>query len=196
MMAGPIRLPLVATGPRGAARPAFARIAILGLDEVGGSVGLAIRQAWPSALVIGVDRSDVLELAVRMHAVDVGADDPFIAADAELIVLAGDPSEQAPWMAALPDIVPGPSLVTGVQAFPGRAALSAAWPARLLLVEGQACVSCSGGGLAAGRADFFVGHRWDVTPSPALAARGAIEPFCAFVRALGADPVVGTGITS
>ena len=68
--------------------PLFPRIGIVGFGLIGGSLALAARQLWPSSLVIAVDRKDVLETAMRLHAVDVGGDDLVMVADADLIVLA------------------------------------------------------------------------------------------------------------
>jgi prephenate dehydrogenase len=73
MTGGGLRLPVVPPGRPADPSPAFERAAIVGLDVVGASLALAIRQAWPAALVIGVDRSDVLDKAMRLHVVDLGA---------------------------------------------------------------------------------------------------------------------------
>src|SRR5438445_1497900 len=69
------------------AAPIFARIGIVGLGLIGGSIAFRARELWPSALVIAVDNKDVLEIAMRLHAVDVAADDPVVLAEADLVVL-------------------------------------------------------------------------------------------------------------
>ena len=48
----------------------------------------AARELWPTALVIGVDNKDVLETAMRLHAIDVAADDLIVLAEADLVILA------------------------------------------------------------------------------------------------------------
>src|SRR5690606_27570391 len=63
-------------------------IGIVGLGLIGGSIALAARQLWPSSLVVGVDNKDVLETAMRLHAIDVAADDPVVLAGAEVVILA------------------------------------------------------------------------------------------------------------
>src|SRR6476659_7756107 len=73
--------------------PIFNRIGIVGLGLIGGSIALAARELWPSALVIGVDNKDVLETAMRLHAIDVAADDLVVLAESDLIILAA-PVEQ------------------------------------------------------------------------------------------------------
>src|SRR5262250_2515097 len=70
------------------AEPVFAKIGIVGLGLIGGSIALAARQIWPKSLVIAVDDKDVLETAMRLHAIDVAADDGVVLAEADLIILA------------------------------------------------------------------------------------------------------------
>jgi len=67
---GGTRLPVVGGAPAPGPPPGFQRIAIVGIGAVGGSLAMALRQAWPGALVIGVDASDVIEAAMRLHAID------------------------------------------------------------------------------------------------------------------------------
>ena len=65
-------LPVVQPGrpfPASTAPPIFDKIGIVGLGLIGGSIALAARQLWPKALVIGVDNKDVLETAMRLHAI-------------------------------------------------------------------------------------------------------------------------------
>src|SRR5438067_13241125 len=68
--------------------PIFARIGIVGLGLIGGSIALRARELWPTSLVIAVDNKDVLEVAMRRHAIDVAADDLIVLAEADLVVLA------------------------------------------------------------------------------------------------------------
>ena len=84
-----MELPVIQPG-RGAAGqpPIFAKIGIVGLGLIGGSIALAAREIWPAALVIGVDNKDVLETAMRLHAIDVAADDSIVLAEADLVILA------------------------------------------------------------------------------------------------------------
>ena len=69
-------LPLIQPGrPLATQDLVFDKIGVVGLGLIGGSIALAARQVWPGALVIGVDNKDVLETAMRLHAIDVAADD-------------------------------------------------------------------------------------------------------------------------
>src|SRR4029077_3680151 len=82
-------LPVIQPGQRPAAQaPIFAKIGIVGLGLIGGSIALKARELWPTSLVIAVDNKDVLEMAMRLHAIDVAADDLIVLAEADLIVLA------------------------------------------------------------------------------------------------------------
>src|ERR1051326_3974406 len=86
-----VDLPVIQPG-RGAGReaapPIFDRIGIIGLGLIGGSIALRARELWPSALVIAVDNKDVLETAMRLHAIDVAADDLIVLAEADIVILA------------------------------------------------------------------------------------------------------------
>src|SRR5919204_1072376 len=82
-------LPVIQPGRAREGPPAvFSKIGIVGLGLIGGSIALAARQLWPTSLVIAVDNKDVLETAMRLHAIDVAADELFVLAEADLVVLA------------------------------------------------------------------------------------------------------------
>ena len=68
--------------------PVFHKIGVIGLGLIGGSIALAARKVWPSALVIGVDKKGVLEHAMQLHAIDVASDAPVVLADADVGFLA------------------------------------------------------------------------------------------------------------
>ena len=68
--------------------PIFEKIGIVGLGLIGGSIALAARELWPSSLVIAVDNKDVLETAMRLHAIDVAADDLIVLAEVDVVILA------------------------------------------------------------------------------------------------------------
>src|SRR5436189_3607676 len=89
-----MELPVIQPGrPRESPPPIFQKIGIVGLGLIGGSIALAARQLWPDGLVIAVDHKDVLETAMRLHAIDVAADDLIVLAEADLVVLAA-PAKQ------------------------------------------------------------------------------------------------------
>src|SRR5688572_2372836 len=84
-----MQLPVVQPGRAAEGQaPIFEKIGIVGLGLIGGSIALAARQIWPSGLVVAVDHKDVLETAMRLHAIDVAADDLIVLAEVDLVVLA------------------------------------------------------------------------------------------------------------
>src|SRR4249919_474716 len=94
------------------APPVFDKIGIVGLGLIGGSIALAARQLWPKALVIGVDHKDVLETAMRLHAIDVAADDLIVLAEADLVILAAPVKVNLALLDALDENVHQPAIVT------------------------------------------------------------------------------------
>src|SRR5438045_6883642 len=68
--------------------PIFQNIGIVGLGLIGGSIALRARELWPTSLVIAVDNKDGLETAMRLHAIDVAAEDLIMLAEADLVILA------------------------------------------------------------------------------------------------------------
>src|SRR5882672_4128358 len=108
-----MELPVIQPGRRPAGQPPiFDKIGIVGLGLIGGSIALAARQTWPSALVIGVDNKDVLETAMRLHAIDVAADDLIVLAEADVVFLAAPAQQNIALLADLDDNVRGPAIVT------------------------------------------------------------------------------------
>src|SRR3954454_8567403 len=108
-------LPIIQLGRPGTAStapPIFDKIGIVGLGLIGGSIALAARQLWPKALVIGVDNKDVLETAMRMHAIDVAADDLIVLAEADLVILAAPVKINIAVLSELDGNVRQPAVVT------------------------------------------------------------------------------------
>src|SRR5439155_22255150 len=95
-----------------AATPIFDKIGIVGLGLIGGSIALAARQTWPSSLVIGVDHKDVLETAMRLHAIDVAADDLIVLAEADVVILAAPAQQNITLLGDLDENVRQPAIVT------------------------------------------------------------------------------------
>jgi prephenate dehydrogenase len=171
--------------------PVFQRIAVIGLGLIGGSLALAVREVWPAALVIGVDSNDILEKAIRLHAVDVGADDPIVAAEADLVVLAAPGRENERMLARLPAIIPGVAVVTDVGSTKRTiVAAAAALPGRLAFVGGHPFAGSTGAGIEAARPDLFRGRPWFLTPRSAPEHVG--ERLRGLIRAVGAAPVSTT----
>lgn len=112
-------LPIVRGGvPPGGPVP-FERIAVVGLGPLGAAVALAARQAYPTALVIGVDARDRLETCIHLGAIDVGANDAVIVAEAELILLDLPVADQAHWIETLDEWVPGAAILASLRSDDG-----------------------------------------------------------------------------
>src|SRR5260221_12627547 len=95
-----------------ASPPIFEKIGIVGLGLIGGSIALRARELWPSALVIAVDNKDVLETAMRLHAIDVAADDLIVLAEADIVILAAPVKQNIAILEELEGNVRVPAVVT------------------------------------------------------------------------------------
>ena len=168
--------------------PLFPRIGIVGCGLIGGSLAMAARQRWPGSLVIAVDRKDVLETAMRLHAVDVGGDDLVMVADADLIVLAAPVRQNIQILERLADYVSGPALVTDVGSTKVTIAEAArALPARLRFIGGHPLAGAATGGIGEARGDLFADRPWFLAAETSR-ADDDIRRLEAFVTGIGAIP--------
>ena len=188
MSESPRILPVIQPGAGSGSPPIFDKIAIVGLGLIGGSIALAARQHWPACLVIGLDRKDVLEKAMVLHAIDVAADDPVVIAGADLVILAAPVEQNVDMLAVLDQHVTTPAVVTDVGSTK-RTTVEAArqLPSRFTFVGGHPLGGAPRGGIEHARADLFVDRPWLFTPDGDTAA-GVLERLCEFVRTLGAEP--------
>jgi prephenate dehydrogenase len=199
-------LPVIQPGrphPSSGTPPIFERIGIVGLGLIGGSIALACRQLWPTSLVIAVDHKDVLETAMRVHAIDVAADDLIVLAEAEIVILAAPVKQNLSLLAELDENVLHPALITDTGSTK-REIVSAArdLPPRFRFIGGHPLAGAAQGGLERARPDLFSGRPWLLTPTFAGASemRASAGQACddvagpelvkltAFVTALGAVP--------
>src|ERR1043166_2408355 len=58
-------------------------VTIFGTGLIGGSFALALKRAFPAVRIAGVDKPGVVERALRLKIIDVGADHP-----SDLVILA------------------------------------------------------------------------------------------------------------
>ena len=168
--------------------PVFEKIGIVGLGLIGGSIALAARRTWPASLVVAVDNKDVLETAMRLHAIDVAADDLIVLAEADLVVLAAPVCQNLALLEQLDEHVRRPAVVTDTGSTK-RAIVEAArrLPPRFTFVGGHPLAGAATGGLEHARPDLFNGRPWLFTPV-GDAAGDAVEKLSAFARAIGAQP--------
>jgi len=186
-----MELPVIQPGRRAPGQaPIFEKIGIVGLGLIGGSIALASREIWPTALVVGVDDKDVLETAMRLHAIDVAADDLIVLAEVDVVILAAPVRQNMLILEALDGHVRVPAVVTDTGSTK-RAMIDAArrLPPRFTFVGGHPLGGAARGGLEHARTDLFKGRPWLLTPTSDDTG-DAVEKLSAFVRALGAEPKV------
>jgi prephenate dehydrogenase len=172
------------------AAPVFEKIGIVGLGLIGGSIALRSRQLWPSSLVIAVDNKDVLETAMRLHAIDVAADDLVVLAEADIVILAAPVKQNIALLDELDANLRTNAVITDTGSTK-RAIVDAAkrLPPRLTFIGGHPLGGGAMSGLEHARPDLFAGRPWLLTPA-ADGAGAALERLLAFTRALGAVPRV------
>src|SRR5579862_1608181 len=108
-----MNLPVIQPTKRAVGQPPiFEKIGIVGLGLIGGSIALAAREIWPASLVVGVDDKDVLETAMRLHAIDVAADDLIVLAEVDVVILAAPVRQNITLLDALDAHVRQPAVVT------------------------------------------------------------------------------------
>ena len=185
-------LPVVQAACNPGEPPLFERIAIFGLGLIGGSIALAARQKWPRGLVIGIDEKSVLELAMLRHAIDVAADDPVVAAEADLVILAAPVHVNIELLATLAPHITGSALVTDVGSTKRLIVeRAAALPPHLTFIGGHPLGGAPRGGLGNARPDLFTGRPWLFTPT-GDAGGAALDKLQQLVVGLGARPHVMT----
>jgi len=214
-------LPIIQPGfaKQSAQPPMFSKIGIVGLGLIGGSIALRARELWPSALVIGVDNKDVLETAMRLHAIDVAADDLIVLAEADLVILAAPVTQNIALVEALDENVRVAAVVTDTGSTKREILTAAAsLPPRFTFIGGHPLAGAAQGGLEHARPDLFAGRPWLLTPDvltdggtaeaapyddrrrtalPPTGARAfqaseALDKLTSFIAALGAEPRIVT----
>ena len=168
--------------------PIFHKIGIVGLGLIVGSIALAALQIWPDALVIAVDNKDVLETAMRLGAVDVGADDLVVLAEVDLVILAAPVRQNVAILADLDANVRQSAVVTDTGSTKREIVAAArGLPPRLTFIGGHPLAGAAEGGLEHARPDLFAGRPWLLTAEDDLGGE-AMTRLSAFVRALRAEP--------
>jgi prephenate dehydrogenase len=182
------QLPVIQPGKNPGQPPVFHRVGVIGLGLIGGSIALAARDIWPSALVIGVDRKDVLERAMVRHAIDVAAEDPIVLAEADLVILAAPIQQNLELLRELPDNITGAAVVTDTGSTKREIVEAAkSLPDRFTFIGGHPLGGAARGGIEHARPDLFAGRPWLFTPTSDRTG-AALEQLQAFATGLGAVP--------
>jgi prephenate dehydrogenase len=170
--------------------PIFQNIGIVGLGLIGGSIALRARELWPTSLVIAVDNKDVLETAMRLHAIDVAAEDLIVLAEADLVILAAPVKQNVALLAELDENVRQPAVVTDTGSTKRDIVAAAGHlPPRFTFIGGHPLAGAAQGGLPHARPDLFAGRPWLLTPTGEPGG-AALDKLTNFVRAFGAEPRV------
>jgi prephenate dehydrogenase len=188
------QLPVVQPGKvaPGGSEPIFSKIGIVGLGLIGGSIALASRQLWPTALVIAVDNKDVLETAMRLHAIDVAADDLIVLAECDIVILAAPVRQNLALLNQLDENVRTACVVTDTGSTKRDIAEAGRkLPPRFTFVGGHPLGGAAKAGLEHARPDLFKGRPWLFTPADERGGE-SLEKLLAFVTALGAEPRIVT----
>jgi len=168
-----------------AAEAPFARVGIVGVGLVGGSIAIALRQRSPSTRIVIVDRPEVTATAIERGLADEVAPSAAALTEVDLIVLA----------APIPAIVEalgtiGAARLRAVVTDVGstkRQILDAARLSRVgAFVGGHPMAGSERGGLEHASASLLTGRRWFLVPGGA--APGHVAQVARFVRAVGAEP--------
>jgi prephenate dehydrogenase len=170
--------------------PIFSKIGIVGLGLIGGSIALRARELWPGALVIGVDNKDVLETAMRLHAIDVAADDLIVLAEADIVVLAAPVKQNIALLEELEENVHAAAVVTDTGSTKREIhAAAGALPPRFTFIGGHPLAGAAQGGLEHARPDLFAGRPWLLTPDvPTDAGTAEAAPYDDLRRARAPSP--------
>ncbi len=168
--------------------PVFARIAIVGLGLIGGSIAFGAKRAWPSTHVIGLDREAVLHEALSRRAIDAVADDLAAVADADLIVLAAPVRQNTVLLQRVAAHVSPSAVVTDVGGTKRTiVAVAAALSPPVTFVGGHPIGGGARGGFEFATAGLFARRPWIFTPHDA-AGYDAVSRLSIFVTGLGAHP--------
>jgi len=170
--------------------PPFRRIAIAGIGLIGGSIALGVRQRWPAATVVGIDRPAVLAHAIGGGAIDRGLASVSEIEDADLVVLAAPVRQNARLLGELPARIVETALLTDVGGTK-RDIVSAArrLPPGARFVGGHPIGGAERGGFGFARPDLFRNRPWILTPS-AETADASVAVLRRFVEGLGARPAL------
>lgn len=166
----------------------FRRIAIVGVGLIGGSIAFAVRRIFPNAIVIGVDRDDVVVAARQLGAVTQAVTSLEGVRGADLVVLAAPVQANLSVLSSLPDLLSPAALVTDTGSTKRAIVAAAAKFPTLTFVGGHPLAGAARGGIEASRVDLFERRPWVLTPTAAT-SRAHVDRLSAFVRALGAQPL-------
>ncbi len=168
------------------------RYAIVGLGGIGTSIGLTVRQAEPSAEVVGYDRDPQASVgALSLGALTETAAEITACARADLLILATPPSALPELFRALDSHLAETAILTDVASVKspvlGWAREHLSRPERF--VGGHPIAGTEQSGWQSARAGLFQSAQWVLTPTENTAP-DALATVQALVRKIGATPLL------
>jgi prephenate dehydrogenase len=170
----------------------FDTVAIVGVGLIGGSFGLALREAGFKGRIIGVSSAAALREALARGAIDEGLPLAEAAARADLIYLSQPIHRILDTLAQLDDWLRPGALVTDAGSTKARIVEQARRSIRRgQFLGGHPMAGKETRGAAEAEADLFAGRTYALTPAdPAEVETPAAREFLGWLRAIGAVPVV------
>ncbi len=171
----------------------MARVAIIGLGLLGGSLGLAIKRAdLPDVEIVGTARtSETMQRAKKAGAIDVAATTAAEAVDGASLIIAAVPiiAARAIFEEIAPVLSPG-AVVTDVASTKSEVTR---WADELLpdtahFVGGHPMAGKEAQGIDAADPELFRGKPWVIAPS-ARASERAVSTVVGLAQAVGAMPM-------
>ncbi|MPY87235.1 MAG: prephenate dehydrogenase/arogenate dehydrogenase family protein [Luteitalea sp.] len=167
----------------------FRRLAIVGFGLIGGSLGLAVRRAWPECEVVAIERTDAPEMAAAREAGFEVADDLIAVSGADVTVLAAPVAQNISLLEPLVSHLRADAVVTDVGSTK-RAILAHAQALSrpYAFVGGHPLAGDAPGGFDRARTDLFAGKPWLLTPLPDETQSPAVARIAALVAGIDAYP--------
>jgi prephenate dehydrogenase len=167
------------------------RITIIGTGLIGGSFGLAVKQAGFRGRVVGCDRPGVLQEALRLGAIDEAIEDPAAAVRGSDLILLGTPVGAIIDLIEMAPIFPSEALITDVGstkfAIMARAKAVLGSNAAERFLAGHPMAGKEHSGIAEADANLFCDAVWLFTPFAGQnLGNGRVGEFVELVRQIGA----------
>ncbi len=167
------------------------QLTIIGTGLIGGSFGLAIKQAGFRGRVIGCDRPAVLQEAFRLGAIDDAIEDPVTASRGSDLILLGTPVGAIIDLIEMAPLFPREALITDVGSTKAeimaraKAVLGSSAPQRFL--AGHPMAGKEHSGVTEADVNLFRDAVWLFTPFPGQdLENGRAAEFIELVRRIGA----------
>jgi prephenate dehydrogenase len=169
------------------------QITIIGTGLIGGSVGLALKKSGFAGRIVGCDREQVLEQALKKRTVDSAQSDPIAAARGSQIVLLATPvGAIIELIGGLGPVLPPEVLLTDIGGTKTEIMAQAAKVFRESVGQrflgGHPMAGKEYSGVEMADPELFQDATWFVTPSVGQALdQGLIGEFLGWVAKIGAD---------